>query len=186
VIDSMRRDMVAQGGYKWRRSWKIMWGGQDTGARREGGVTTSGRFTYAFKYQGAGSDDESSEGAPLLHLRQKGDYQLQRGDNRAEWKAMDQGQENGLILIAEPVSALMKLTLTWTPNPAAPNKTETNELELNEDIDPGHPLLIGGGAFHVYSEPILTLPDAPPPRTAEAQDLMPKDLKGRLRQLGYF
>jgi arylsulfatase A-like enzyme len=187
TVKQMREQMIALAGYKWRRAWRVMWGGAGTAGARFGQLTTSGRFLYALKYLGVSSFDDEQTDAPLVHARTTADYRLQRSKQTITFSAQDQAQTNGLVAITDPDDAPLHAVLRWLrPDETDESRADREEFDLREAIDRLQPRTIGDKIFQIYSEPILTHPNPIPFHEVGYQNKLMPDLKKMLRSLGYF
>jgi hypothetical protein len=163
-----------------------MWGGGGTEAMRFGKLTAEARFIEGFKHLGVSSFDEPAAEAALEHAKVVADYSLRRGSKAFEFSAKDHAQENGFAAIADPDKSPLHLSLGWlAPGENDPSTAQKEELDLTEEIAKDKARSIGG-AFRVYSEPVLTYPYVAPVFEIGFQKKMPADLKKMLHSLGYF
>ncbi|NLH47420.1 MAG: sulfatase-like hydrolase/transferase [Myxococcales bacterium] len=188
LAKKLQAALIAETGYKWRKSWKLLWGGAGSEETRRGSLSTGARFIYAFKYLGYSSFADVVQELPFKGgMHDLADYELQRSPNKLSFDAKDHGRENGVLAVVDPDDAPVTVAFACRDclqNEAHPE--DERETELSGEIDPAKPRLFENGAFRVYTEPILTFADPPPLASKQMQDVIQPDMLKKLRTLGYF
>ncbi|MDP8222988.1 MAG: sulfatase [Candidatus Lernaella stagnicola] len=179
----VRARMIEQGRYATRQAWRIMWGGAGSERAVRGRLQTEGRFTHAFKYLGFTRFDEIPEDLPIDQALRQADYQIHRASRVISFSAADHIVANGFAAVLAQADAPLTLTVDWRTE-TGDGKRETLTIAGTPTRD--KPLLAAGGLVRIFTEDILTFPEAPPELEISRKEKLPAPLKQKLRTLGYF
>ena len=179
----VRDTMIETAHYRWRKTWRLVWGGSGTERPVRASLTTTDRFTAAFKYLGVSRFEKPTPDAPIDKNFLLADYTLKRSGERILVDAKDRNVTNGTTIVAEPDDADVELTVQWT---AKDNQETQKTVVLKGEIPADQPLVLADGLLKVFSETILTFPEPPPMLGINQQEKLLPDLQKKLRALGYF